>query len=273
MDQSRVRRGDILLPAVARRLRARIVDSNAIDGCIADHTIVILRPRPGAPSTSQLASYFSSATFLEAVEQYASGTISGALRLTPRALAEMPFMVPADADPSDSVIAVMDQAVRHIIRVIARNSAELQKVEWRILEQVLAATFEDFGFDVHLTPAAKDGGKDMILECVERGTRRRYAVEVKHWVSGKQVHGLHLRKFLQVIVNEQHDSGLLLSTSGFALNAYESLIHLEHKRIRMAGRDKILSLCRLFVMRESGLWNTERLPTDILFEQTAAATT
>jgi hypothetical protein len=167
----------------------------------------------------------------------------------------------------------MDRVVRDIIRVIARDNAELQKVEWRVLEQVLAAAFEDFGFEAHLTPAAKDGGKDIILECVERGTRKRYVVEVKHWISGKPVHGSHLRKFLAVIVNEQHDSGLILSTSGFARNAYESMIHLEHKRIRMGGKDKIISLCQLFVKRESGLWSADRCPTDILFEQTDAAIT
>jgi hypothetical protein len=59
----------------------------------------------------------------------------------------------------------------------------------------------------------------MILECMERGTRRHYIVEVKHWVSGKAVPGGQLRKFLNVIVNEKRDSGLFLSTSGFARNA------------------------------------------------------
>jgi len=162
----------------------------------------------------------------------------------------------------------MDRCVRDIIRAIAQNGAELQKVEWRILEHVLATAFEEFGFDAHLTAPAKDGGKDIILECVERGTRRRYVVEVKHWVCGQAVPGSHLKKFLNVVVNEKHDSGLFLSTSGFARNAYDSLVHLEHKRVRVAGKEKVLSLCQLYVKREAGVWATELSPTETLFEQT-----
>jgi restriction endonuclease Mrr len=181
----------------------------------------------------------------------------------------MPFALPGEADQlSDSVVSLMDRFVRDIIRVIARNRAELENVEWRVLEQVLAAAFEGIGFDTHLTPPSKDGGKDIVLECVERGTRRRYIVEVKHWVCGKAVPGAYLKKFLNVIVNEKHDAGLFLSTSGFARNAYDALIHLEHKRMRVAGKDKIVHLCRLMVMREMGLWTTDMHLTEALFEQT-----
>ena len=141
-------------------------------------------------------------------------------------------------------------------------------MEWRILEHVLATAFEELGFDVQLTPSSRDGGKDIVLECMERGTRRRYAVEIKHWVSGQAVPGSHLKKFLRVVVNEKHDSGLFLSTSGFAQNAYDALIHLEHKRMRVAGKDKVLKLCELYVSRESGVWTPERPPSEVLFDCT-----
>ena len=148
------------------------------------------------------------------------------------------------------------------------SGEELRHVEWRILEHVLAAAFDDLGFDAQLTPSSKDGGKDIVLECVERGTRRRYVVEVKHWLSGQSVPGSHLKKFLRVIVNEKHDSGLFLSTSGFTHNAYDSLVHLEHKRMRVAGKDKIVRLCQVYVKRESGVWTSEQPLTEVLFEHT-----
>lgn len=136
------------------------------------------------------------------------------------------------------------------------------------LEHVLATAFEELGFDAELTPAIKDGGKDIVLECMERGTRRRYAVEVKHWISGKPVPGHPVKKFLQVIVNEKHDAGLFLSTSGFARNVFESLVHMEHKRVRVGAADKVLNLCELYVKRQSGMWTPGQSPTDVLFELT-----
>jgi hypothetical protein len=253
---------------VARRLRAWIVDST-LEGCIADRTVAVLRPSPGASSTEKLANFFFSGEFLEAAESLASARVGGAIRLTVRELLEMPVAVPADAErPSNTVIALMDRFVRDIIRAVARNGEELRHVEWRILEHVLRAALEDLGFDARLTPPSKDGGKDIVLECMERGTRRSYIVEVKHWVSGQSVPGSHLKKFLHVVVNEKHDSGLFLSTSGFARNAYDSLVHLEHKRMRVAGKDKIVNLCQLYVKRESCIWTPEQVPTEALFEHT-----
>jgi hypothetical protein len=253
---------------VARRLRARIVDST-LEGCVARSTVAVLRPRPGASSTEKLADFFCSREFLEAAERLASARVGGAIRLTVRELLEMPLAIPADADrPSDTVIALTDRFVRDIIRAVARNGEELRHVEWRILEHVLAAALEDLGFDARLTPPSKDGGKDIILECMERGTRRSYIVEVKHWVSGQSVPGSHLKKFLQVVINEKHDLGLFLSTSGFARNAYDSLVYLEHKRMRVAGKDKIVNLCQLYVKRESGIWIPEQVPPEALFEHT-----
>lgn len=267
-ERARLRQGDIVLPMVARTLRARLVDS-ALEGCVPTHTIAVLRPHPGAPPASTFMKLLSSKEFTDAVERTATARFNGRHRLLIRDLLELRVTLPVeDEGPSESVVALMDRVVRDIIRAIARNSEELRHVEWRILEHVLATAFEELGFDVQLTPSSRDGGKDIVLECMERGTRRRYAVEIKHWVSGQAVPGSHLKKFLRVVVNEKHDSGLFLSTSGFAQNAYDALIHLEHKRMRVAGKDKILKLCELYVSRQSGIWTSERPPSEVLFDYT-----
>lgn len=267
----RIRAGDVLLPAVTRRPYARLAGSELVD-CFAHNTITIVRPRPGSLSVTRLAAYLSSSEFFDAVSRSAS-SINGALRLTANALSEVPFVIPNESDlPSDSVISLMDRLARDIIRVIAQNSGELRHVEWRVLERVLATAFEGLGFDAELTPSSKDGGKDIILMCMERGTKRRYVVEIKHWVSGKTVGGSHLKKFLDVIVSGEHDSGLFLSTSGFSRNAPDAVMHLEHRRMRLAGTDKVVGLCKMFVLGESGLWVADRSPTNVLFDATDAPT-
>jgi hypothetical protein len=79
----RLRQGDVLFPMVARRLRARIVDSS-LEGCIAHHTIAVVRPRPEALPIERLANILCSREFLEAAERVASARMGGVLRLTVR---------------------------------------------------------------------------------------------------------------------------------------------------------------------------------------------
>lgn len=265
----RIRSGDILMPNISKRPHARLA-GDELAGCFAHQTITIVRPRPGHYSTRDLATYLSSSEFFDAVSRLAS-TLRGDLRLTAKALSDSLFLIPNDDElPSSSVVLLMDRLARDIIRVIAQNSSELRQVEWRTLERVLAMAFEGLGFDAELTPSSKDGGKDIVLSCMERGTKRRYVVEIKHWVSGKAVGGSYLKKFLDVIVNGEHDSGLFLSTSGFARNASDAVTHLEHRRMRLAGADKIVGLCKMFVMGESGLWVPGRSPTNVLLDATDA---
>jgi hypothetical protein len=267
-----IRKGDLLLPVVSRNLRLRLVDG-AEEDCIAHDSVTVLRPRAQAPPTAWFANLLSSKEFLDAARGVASSLGENAIRLTARAVAAMAVVWRAETQqPENGVAELMDRLVRDLIRVIAHNAEELRYVPWRILEELLATAFAELGFVAELTPPSKDGGKDIILECHERGARKRYIVEVKHWACGKPVPGQHLKRFLRVIINEQHDSGLILSTSGFAQNALESVVHLEQKRIRTAGRDKVLKLCELYVKRSSGLWIGPQSPTEALFEHTSGPT-
>lgn len=195
--------------------------------------------------------------------------LQDAVRFDLSALRDVPFQILTELEPQHSrVVLLMERLARDVIRAIAANQSELRQVEWRTLEHVLATALESLGFDTELTPSTKDGGKDIVLTCLEHGTRRSYAVEIKHWVAGKKVGGNHLKKFLDVLVTERHDRGLFLSTSGYASDAGGQLQHLEHRRLRVAGSDKMVALCRMFVLGESGLWIADRTPTEILFEGT-----
>jgi hypothetical protein len=195
--------------------------------------------------------------------------MAGVVRLTSQALAQVFFeSLTEDELPGASVAFFMDRLARDIIRLISTRPAELQSVEWRVLERVIAEALEGLGFDVELTPSSKDGGKDIVLTCFERGVRRDYVVEIKHWVSGKPVGGGHLKKFLDVVVSGRHDRGLFLSTSGFAANARQSIAYLEHSRLRTAGYEKVVDLCKMYVRGESGLWTTDLNSTELLFSGT-----
>lgn len=170
--------------------------------------------------------------------------------------------------PGGAAIQLVTRLSRDLIRLIAKDPAELHSVEWRDLERTLAQAFEGLGFRVTLTPPARDGGKDIILECTELGSRRSYIVEIKHWVCGKAVGNRHVRKFVNVVLNERHESGLFLSTSGFAGNAFEAVSAAEFQKLRVGGHDKMVSICKTYVKAETGLWAPEREFAEILFEGT-----
>lgn len=163
--------------------------------------------------------------------------------------------------------------LRALSRVFARRIAvdpnAIDQLEWRDVERLLAEVFDGLGFEVTLTSAAKDGGKDVVLECTCKGVRSGFIVEVKHWRSGKTVgHGC-VTDFLKVIVREKRSGGLFLSTYGFSDTAFEALSQVDRQRLRFGDREKMLALCTTYLKMESGLWTSEQPLPEILFERTS----
>ncbi|UYG09079.1 restriction endonuclease [Halomonas sp. M4R1S46] len=247
-----LRQGDILVPVVTKRPKARLIGPD-LEGVYPHHTVRVLRPTSSGPSPARVLDYLTSHEFFEELSQRVS-LLRGDLRVSAADLVDMPFVLPLEDDaPSASVVMLVEQLARDLIALIAENRLTLREIEWRDLERVLAKAFDGLGFDVELTPSSKDGGKDLVLHCMEQGTRRRYVVEVKHWVSGKRVGSTELLKFVEVVAKENHDAGLFLSTSGFNRNAYKAEAHLEHRRVRLAGEDKVMRICQMFVATQSGV--------------------
>jgi restriction system protein len=137
---------------------------------------------------------------------------------------------------------------------IVKNPGELMTLEWRDLERMVAELFEGLSFKVTLTPSSKDGGKDIILECNNRGTDESYIVEIKHWRSQQRVGGDSIREFLSVICSEKRKSGLFLSTYGFTDNAFEGLTEIDRKVVRFGNESKILNICNSYLKVKSGIW-------------------
>lgn len=166
--------------------------------------------------------------------------------------------------------------VREILRVVSRKFATLiaadprvlDELEWRDIERTIAEVFDGLGFSVTLTPASKDGGKDVVLECTVLGRHTEYIVEVKHWRAGNRVGSEALRSFLNVVVRESRHGGLFLSTYGYCDNAFEQLSEVDRQRLRFGDREKVIALCRTYVKAESGLWSPPQNLAEVLYEGT-----
>lgn len=152
--------------------------------------------------------------------------------------------------------------------LIAKNPRYLMDIEWRELEYVIQMVFEELGFSAELTPGSKDGGKDLVLTCRASGKDHTYYVELKHWRSQQKVGGQAAKDFLKVIVNEEVNGGLFLSSYGYCNNAFEMLTEIDRKHLKFGDQRKIVTLCTQYVKSKSGLWSpTSGLP-NVLFEQT-----
>ena len=172
------------------------------------------------------------------------------------------------SDDYSSVVQAIKELSKQFARIIARNPEELMQMEWRDMERMLAAVFDDLGFRVELTPSSKDGGKDLILEFSVLGEKRSYLVEVKHWRSQQKVGKGYISDFVNVVANEKRQGGLYLATYGYCHDAFEALTEIQKNSFYAGNEQKIVSLCTTFVKAETGLWSAPTLPTDLIIENT-----
>ena len=175
--------------------------------------------------------------------------------------------IEADYNQSE-VTHVLSLFTKTIIELINKNPRTLDELEWRDMERVLAELFYGLGFKTTLTPASKDGGKDIILECQSEGTKNTFIVEIKHWRSRQKVGEKSVKNFLKVITKEKRAGGLFLSTYGYTENAVESITEIERRRVKLGEEDKIISLCKTYMKKKSGIWEDDNDLQQLLFDKT-----
>lgn len=164
------------------------------------------------------------------------------------------------------IVAAITSLSKQLARLIASDPRGLEDLEWRDMERMLAAVFQGLGFDVTLTPSSKDGGKDLILECIVKGDKLSYVVEVKHWRSGQRVGKRYISDFINVVARENRNGGLYLATYGYSGDAFEALTEVDRQSIKLGVDKKIISLCRTYIKAESGIWLAPSVLSDLLFE-------
>ena len=164
-------------------------------------------------------------------------------------------------------VAFMVKSISHeFARLVAQDPSVLDHIEWRDLERMMSRVMEGIGFKTTLTPASKDGGKDLILKCTINAKEESYIVELKHWRAGKPVIKGAVSDFFNVIVREGREGGLFLSTSGYASNISEALTELSRQKLRLGDKSKVVMLAQTYLRANSGLWSPpEQLP-EILFD-------
>lgn len=167
--------------------------------------------------------------------------------------------------------AAIQGLCRGFAESIAENPEFLMNLEWRELEKVLAFVLESLGFDVTLTPVAKDGGKDIIAELEQGANRRVFYIELKHWTCGKRVGLGPIEHFIEIIAKDGVDRGVLLSTSGYTEGALIALSVLERPNLQLGGRPDVWTLCRTYTRARTGIWSAPDDLSDVLFRPSSEA--
>jgi restriction endonuclease Mrr len=155
-----------------------------------------------------------------------------------------------------------------LCRLVAKDSKALDLIEWRELERIIAAALDAIGFTVVLTPGSKDGGKDVVANCIVSNTEQTYYIEIKHWRKGNRPGPNHVSDFVELNARDRTDGGLFLSSSGFTNGVYAQVGEISRQRVHLGEREKIVSLCQHFVRRKDGMWYPAQPLPELLFADT-----
>lgn len=165
-----------------------------------------------------------------------------------------------------NVQSIIKECSRVLAKRIATYPEEFMDIEWRDLERIIATVFSDFGYDVDLTPSAKDGGKDVIVWYHGES----YIIEIKHWNEENRVGKSYIREFLSIVIRENRKLGLYLSSSGYTANAFETMTHIDKAYFRYGDKNSMQLLLKMYERVNNGIYipsnNLEQLIEDISYK-------
>lgn len=85
-----------------------------------------------------------------------------------------------------------------------------------------------------------------------------YVGNLPYSVNEQGLGALFLPYGVPVDVRQRASGGLLLSSSGFANATVRWISSVERHGVRLGGEEKIVTLCRTWVQRTSGIWEREK---------------
>lgn len=100
-----------------------------------------------------------------------------------------------------------------------RAPSQLQFIDRRQFEEVVAELFSGFGYSVELTAQTRDGGRDIVAVGRKDQIKTKYLIECKRPDPGNPVRVGVVRQLLGVVEDEKATKGLLVATTYFTRDA------------------------------------------------------
>ena len=124
-----------------------------------------------------------------------------------------------DYSYKDSLAYSNASHIRIIMLDIAYHKDLMYDLNPRIFEEIVAQLFEDRGFEVALTPATRDNGKDVIATKYFNQDPCVFYIECKRFDKGYKVGNSIVDRLLGVQAREKANKVILVTTSSFTLAA------------------------------------------------------
>lgn len=151
-----------------------------------------------------------------------------------------PFHQTGLVAPDGSPLAQQGEAARRIvtgvrevndelIAMLQRQPDRVFEVDPRRFEEVTARLFERLGYEVSLTPAGGDGGKDLFIARTDELGSFLYYVECKRYAPRRPVGVALVRQLAGVLATDRATAAILLTTSRFTGPARETADQWRHR--------------------------------------------
>jgi restriction system protein len=125
------------------------------------------------------------------------------------------------SDVDRQVIDVVETINEALLSKLAKNPALVHELSPRNFEDLVAELLTRQGYNVQLTPATRDGGKDIYAVANSTVGTFLYVVECKKYAPGRPVGVAMVRNLYGVVQAERASAGMLVTTSSFTKSAIE----------------------------------------------------
>ncbi|MGJ0396264.1 MAG: restriction endonuclease [Methylocystis sp.] len=146
------------------------------------------------------------------------------IRPSTLSIVRWPGLVAANGEPLNSnqakIIQLEIGKLEAALLAHVRSRPEvMHELTPREFEQMIGAFYEERGWNVQLTPASKDGGKDLIIVKSDEAGRRICYVECKRYAYNHPVGVAIVRQLYGVVERDSATSGIVVTTSSFTKGA------------------------------------------------------
>ena len=107
----------------------------------------------------------------------------------------------------------------YLISLIKNDPKLIFGITSRQFEELIAEIFHNFGFDVELTQATRDGGRDIIAINEIQKIKTKYLIECKRYEPSHKISVSIVRNLWAVKMHESANKAILVTTSSYTRDA------------------------------------------------------
>jgi HJR/Mrr/RecB family endonuclease len=140
---------------------------------------------------------------------------------------QTPAMLDVDGQPvtdgniPSRVIVQVSEIDALLLQEVSRNPQRIHELTPRKFEYLIAELLTRDGWEVEITPASRDGGKDLVAKLNTSGICSVYYVECKRYAVDKPVSVKVVRELLGIIHADRVTAGMVVTTSSFTRPAFD----------------------------------------------------